>query len=393
MASGTAPTPISIHSLGRPSRKLGLPFRNVVTDFDQRLIKQILIDGDEELKKCDTELNRLNAIIGVQSKRAGIQKEMETYRALLSPIQRMPPEILTEIFMLCVMDIKNLHAMEDIMMISVVCGRWRELALSVPALWSRIDLSIGRSCREDSNYPRMRRYAETFLERSGNAQLAVALEWPELCSSTLDMSVNEDAVAYILVALRMNSSRIRVFNFDVSAHIENGIILRKLKTSYSSLEHLNFSLLYGGGLAEDLAETNLDFFGGVSALRSLSYQCYTGWKVRSRFPRHQLSRLVIRNVNAGEFLPILTGCNNLRELEISDTNDDLEEAINCRTPHTATCYRTFSSWGFQPQMTTTCHASSSISPSPNPNPSRFEDRGALLTRRRNSGHWHPSGVF
>ncbi|KAL0072532.1 hypothetical protein AAF712_000295 [Marasmius tenuissimus] len=173
----------------------------------------------------------------------------------------------------------------------------------------------------------MRRYVETLLERSGNARLTVTLDWPELYSSTLDMSVDEDTVASIFDALRVNSNRIRVFNFIVSAHIDNETILRKLKTSYSSLEHLNFSFHYGG-LVEELEEIDLDFFSDVSALHSLSYQCHTGWKVRSHFPWHQLNRLVMQDVNAGEFLPILTGCNNLRELELSDVNANLEEEVD-----------------------------------------------------------------
>ncbi|KAJ8076657.1 hypothetical protein AAF712_000293 [Marasmius tenuissimus] len=319
-------TPTSIYSFSRPSRELGLPFRNAVTDFDQRVIKQILIDGDEELKKCEMELNRLNAaIIGVQSRRAGIQREMESYQALLSPVQKMPTEILTEIFMLCARDIENSDGMGDIMMISMVCGRWRELAFSVPALWSHIDMSIGHSPKDDGHYHRLRRYVETFLERSRNSQLTLNLAWEAVHSFDSDMSVDEESVASIFGALRMNSDRVRVFYFNVLAFIRYEPILRRLMTSYSSLEHLDFSFFYCG---EDEELADISFFDSATALRSFSYRSHVGWKMKSHFPWHQLHRLVIQDAYARKLLPILAMCNNLRHLELSDVDDDLEEGTH-----------------------------------------------------------------
>ncbi|KAJ8076658.1 hypothetical protein AAF712_000294 [Marasmius tenuissimus] len=319
-------TPTSRCSFDRSTRKLGLPFRNVVTDFDQRIIKQILIDGDEELERCEKELNRLNAaIIVVQNRRATIQREMESYRALLSPIQKIPPEILTEVFMFCAEDIDYPDTMEDMMTISMVCGRWRELALSVPALWSHIYLCLGVVPRDTGNYyPALRRYVETFLERSGNAPLTFTLSWDQAESGNLDMSVDEVSVTSIFDALRTNSSRVRALRLNVLTSIDDDRILKRLKASYPSLEYLDFSFLYRGASQQS---TDIDFFGGVSALRSLSYRCYAGWRVRLHFPWQQLNRLAIEDARSQELLPILAMCDNLRQLEITDLNDDPEEGM------------------------------------------------------------------
>ncbi|KAF9259194.1 hypothetical protein L218DRAFT_875381, partial [Marasmius fiardii PR-910] len=123
------------------SKRFGLPFRSTVTAFDRQLISQSLIDAESELKERKLELSRLKvSIMTVESRLTAVESEVEGYRSLLSPVQRMPPEILAEIFEHCCHDIDILGKLQapTPVVISLVCGRWRDLAFSTPSLWASI---------------------------------------------------------------------------------------------------------------------------------------------------------------------------------------------------------------------------------------------------------------
>ncbi|KAF9261518.1 hypothetical protein L218DRAFT_869680, partial [Marasmius fiardii PR-910] len=162
------------------SNRFSFPFRNTVTAFDQHLIEQSLIDAENELKRCRMELNRLNAaIIAVESRRTAVKREVEHYRSLLSPIQRMPPEVLTEIFGHCGR-LSNMNGliMPVPMAISMVCGRWRELAVSTPSLWSSISITMfSAGDPDDCDQHLVARLTKLFLQRSLNSPLELHLKW------------------------------------------------------------------------------------------------------------------------------------------------------------------------------------------------------------------------
>lgn len=70
------------------------------------------------------------------------------------PIERLPPEILTEIFLLahlyCLHDSTTDHDAD----LSHVCRSWRQLALDMPLLWSHVDIVLDN------------RYADIYYERA-----------------------------------------------------------------------------------------------------------------------------------------------------------------------------------------------------------------------------------
>ncbi|KAJ8073803.1 hypothetical protein PM082_012081 [Marasmius tenuissimus] len=72
-----------------------------MTAADRQVVKRYLLDGATELKGYRCEINRLKARITVLETMEEVLKEkMERYSSLLSPVHRMPPEILVEIFKL-----------------------------------------------------------------------------------------------------------------------------------------------------------------------------------------------------------------------------------------------------------------------------------------------------
>ncbi|KAL0564759.1 hypothetical protein V5O48_017278 [Marasmius crinis-equi] len=118
----------------------------------------------------------------LESKQAGLEKAMKKYRTLLSPIHRLPSEVLLEIFQHCC----HTNTLSDpqvppALALSRVCGRWRDIAVSSPRLWSSITISQFRS-RDKVEHSRRQRMTtcltRLFLERSKNAPLKLKLRFP-----------------------------------------------------------------------------------------------------------------------------------------------------------------------------------------------------------------------
>ncbi|THU75539.1 hypothetical protein K435DRAFT_576113, partial [Dendrothele bispora CBS 962.96] len=86
-------------------------------------------------------LDRLKAdLCFFEEEHSRLDKYLKDCRALSSPIHSLPPELLTEIFMLSF----NSNGLESpigpAFRLGAVCSRWRTLALSTPCLWSRLEI-------------------------------------------------------------------------------------------------------------------------------------------------------------------------------------------------------------------------------------------------------------
>ncbi|THU86649.1 hypothetical protein K435DRAFT_683220, partial [Dendrothele bispora CBS 962.96] len=73
--------------------------RSSIGFTDQALINQALHDAEKDLDDYDTEIARLETAISVlKYKRERLEDYVAKCRSLLSPIRRLPPEILSLIF-------------------------------------------------------------------------------------------------------------------------------------------------------------------------------------------------------------------------------------------------------------------------------------------------------
>ncbi|KAK7031747.1 F-box domain-containing protein [Favolaschia claudopus] len=102
----------------------------------------------------------------------------------LSPIRRLPPEILVQIFDFYVPVDKGFNSEDyaaeihrltnrDLMQLGHVCAYWRVLVLETPAFWRALDLDLKFWS------PKMLPLVQTRLERSGNSSLLMRLGAPE----------------------------------------------------------------------------------------------------------------------------------------------------------------------------------------------------------------------
>ncbi len=108
-----------------------------------------LADVDKDLEDCDAEVHRLQShIIHVRNQRRRLEEYKTFLRSLISPIRKLPSEILSRVFdFVCVtneLTSKNLASMPALT-ISGVCSRWRALSRSLPNLWSRLRIDVPKT--------------------------------------------------------------------------------------------------------------------------------------------------------------------------------------------------------------------------------------------------------
>ncbi|CAK5270001.1 unnamed protein product [Mycena citricolor] len=99
-----------------------------------------------EVSRLDDTLVLLATLLSeVQSQRQAHLDAVAELQTALSPIRRLPPELLAHVFMLCAAATPKtgrsiLNARSAPMLLGQVCSRWREVLHATPSLWSTVVL-------------------------------------------------------------------------------------------------------------------------------------------------------------------------------------------------------------------------------------------------------------
>ncbi|KAJ7044960.1 hypothetical protein C8F04DRAFT_520116 [Mycena alexandri] len=127
---------------------------NLPLDSDIPFIRAIVRDGEIQVDALNEQIHDL-----VQ-RRDRAAEHVRKHRAIISPVRRLPPELLSEIFVLS-FDDKGppWH-------VGHICRSWRHTALSYPPLWSSIAISPTSSLENITGI-------QAQLLRSANAPLDI----------------------------------------------------------------------------------------------------------------------------------------------------------------------------------------------------------------------------
>ncbi|KAL0570088.1 hypothetical protein V5O48_011882 [Marasmius crinis-equi] len=162
--------------LARRSAEIRKFFRS--TPSDKTTVSQFLHDVELEMKEYRAEVNRLKTTIyTIESKHDMLQKTAELYKTLFSPIHAVPSEVLTMIFaFLCEENVVSRSTLPEVLRISMVCGRWRDIIYSTPSLWTGIKIDF---CTWSKDFDVLHELTEHFLKWSGKSALRLFLEFPD----------------------------------------------------------------------------------------------------------------------------------------------------------------------------------------------------------------------
>ncbi|KAK7033297.1 hypothetical protein R3P38DRAFT_790814 [Favolaschia claudopus] len=182
------------------------------SDTEVRAIREIIRTKEQEMDRLETEVvrtrNNLDAMIerraaiaeesgpssgvldefdadiegarsvlkGLLTEREQTHDALEAHRALLSPIRRIPPEVLGEIFIHCLAR----QSMEPFvqasgdqfpLLLTQISSNWRNVALATPALWTSLAINITTaSCIPNLDL------IKTWIARSGSCPLSFYIE-------------------------------------------------------------------------------------------------------------------------------------------------------------------------------------------------------------------------
>ncbi|KAK7446995.1 hypothetical protein VKT23_014208 [Stygiomarasmius scandens] len=286
-----------------------------------RTLKEILAQGQSDLDYYDTEISLLKKDLhALEEKRARLHAYLEKCRALNSPIQGLPPELLSEIFALSSnsMGFGSPYWVPSgkprdrvAFRLAAVCSRWRNLALSTPGLWSRLEISFSPS------WPSWVPVAiDTCLERSGQHVLSVMVEG---CLENLDKT-DWQSVLHSLArqAHRWGSADI---NLSVPPHLRQECLDRMTLHSFPVLGSLTIGApgqwvtLQGHSMFRNTPK--------LSTLKLYSEVAANNWR---RYD-YNITALTLRGTNLLDTMNILRQCKGLTSLNYTHAVNKREYSI------------------------------------------------------------------
>ncbi|KAJ7022127.1 hypothetical protein C8F04DRAFT_1139081 [Mycena alexandri] len=158
------------------------------TDEEVIAIRGLLVEPLSRLKRLDEQVADLQkAIDKLTEERVQLSTYVDAHKAILSPVRRLPFDLMQEIFMACIPTHRNcvMSAVEAPVLLGRVCSAWRTMSQSTPRLWARLHIvepvrfevmpGPNSDAFEEKLVQRLET-AKTWLGRSGQCPLFISLE-------------------------------------------------------------------------------------------------------------------------------------------------------------------------------------------------------------------------
>ncbi|KAJ6573537.1 hypothetical protein DFH09DRAFT_1152060 [Mycena vulgaris] len=165
--------------------KLGTNYRPKDEEIVE--IQSLLVEPTTRLKHLDDEITELRtALDKLVDERDKLGAYVDAHRALISPVRRLPLDIIQEVFIACLPTHRNcvMSAVEAPVLLGRICSSWRAISLSTPRLWSRLHI-VEPTCpsNSDSAFPAFEQKlaqrlqtTKMWLGRSGQCPLSISLQ-------------------------------------------------------------------------------------------------------------------------------------------------------------------------------------------------------------------------
>jgi hypothetical protein len=217
-----------------------------------------------ELQEVEAEIQRLGKLMeAMKMKRQSIQKIINDHNSILSPVRRLSPDVLHEIFFHCLPTHHNpvMKSSESPLLLTRICSSWRAIALSSPRIWSKIhiplpgdprysELNYGRITDETRLNDRRREIAcvmrsrcdgvRGWLSRSGTCPLSLSVIYS---GDHLENSKDDELVQEMFDILLSFSDRWSDVNLSMPEDIYDKLQCDINPTTFSSLKSLKTALL------------------------------------------------------------------------------------------------------------------------------------------------------
>ncbi|KAK7019722.1 hypothetical protein VNI00_017961 [Paramarasmius palmivorus] len=321
-SNGTRQTVTGNQNPSTHSRSVERLFRCTVNPSDRSLVQQLVKDTEKELQSYDVEINKLMAsLASLRHKRDRTKKKLVQYRSLLSPIHRLPPEVLQRVFSMLNGFLVKPSPTNPAIAASSTCGRWRDIAISTPTLWASFAIDFANW---DGRYEALTSATRLFLDRSRTSQLELSLIFERRSLRRGEIPCLENLVQH--------SNRWReVILMNFTPHIAADSVFSSIKGRLPCLSKL--AVL--NSKARDEAGLRCDHFSICPALSSFTLYPGSALSPSCPFPWTQ-----IRSFETGsgtgadvvESVSQLPGLENLTIWECSGADED-EHCVNSSVKH------------------------------------------------------------
>ncbi|KAJ3511790.1 hypothetical protein NMY22_g15540 [Coprinellus aureogranulatus] len=214
-------------------------------------LNRFLRTAHVELAELDQQIHEMQQAL--EQRKAGqarLKTAVDAHRSLLSPMRRLPAEVLQQIFLLC----RAAHRMpllrkeEAPILLTRVCSAWRNLALDTPHLWDSIHIPIPNGITKPSAQFHVNR-AERWLERTKQVPLSISIWSPR--------EKIEDGEEFLKQFLRRNvldrATRIRRLELELNYTLLNFICTTLPPDSWATLEKVTLRCVDVGPVIEQMA--------------------------------------------------------------------------------------------------------------------------------------------
>ncbi|KAJ7112107.1 hypothetical protein C8R44DRAFT_985125 [Mycena epipterygia] len=247
---------------------------------------------------------------------------------VLSPIRRVPPELICEIFSWtspCTRNIGKNTVAHPPWHLGHICRSWRDTALVYPPLWNSINILHSTRYPHENSFPLS--MIETQLIRSANAPLLLDFDWRGQSDNTP-----------LLTSLVLHCERWTSIRF--SKHPSNLFhLLRPVQGRLPQLQSLE--LVDTVTYMPTVEESDLpDIFSSAPNLREV---CLTGpgfneYSPDLTIPWTQITRYRGAYDSIGDQLDILESASNLIECGITCDDQETDDARIITLPHLRRLY-------------------------------------------------------
>ncbi|KAJ7768305.1 hypothetical protein B0H16DRAFT_1519337, partial [Mycena metata] len=298
------------------------------TDEEVAGIRAFLDEPILQLKEFDDKIAELQKTIDkLAAQRNTLNTCIAEHRALISPVRRLPLEIVEEIFFACLPTHRNcvMNPSEAPLLLGRIFSSWRAISLSTPRLWSRLHIvdptTAGWWPNMEEDVAKRLEATKTWLTRSGQCPLSISLE-SEFVSNAHSF----------IQALAPSAPRWQHMQFTTAPSILRGMS-HLTEADVPLLETLAF-YTHPRHMAHDIVWGSLGIVRGprVSSFSVPAYN-FTPWEIPLRW--HQLTTLwmggqswsIPLTTTSKLLLETLTSCPQLRccKLRVIDTNITFED--------------------------------------------------------------------
>ena len=294
------PSPLEDPLVQPPSKFLDKVNTNYIPDVEERQeISEYVSTVKQELSQLNAKITEMRtALMQVARTRDRLQAAANQHQALISPLRRLPPELLQVIFVCCLPLHRNavMHSSEAPVLLGRVCSEWRRISLYTPEVWSSLhivppNVNFSSLTSSIARFKRKRELIEMWLGRSGACPLNISFVW--------FASDSEDEIklcASLLEALVPTCGRWRMLDFQVPL---------KMFKPFIGLTVKDVPLLEGLSLMDNRTPLGTDivdkwpeslvFAESASNLKSFTLTFFSGGLRLPSIPWHQLTTLYLES--------------------------------------------------------------------------------------------------